>query len=69
MADKLINVAMETLDALVIGGAALDAGDLTRTDVSDAIGRGILLVQLLDAAGYSIVRRDTTGAVDTTSGT
>jgi hypothetical protein len=54
---KTLTASMDNLHASRLGQIALAAGDPARRDVGDAIDRGLILLSMLNAAGF-IVQAD-----------
>lgn len=54
---KALTIAMDNIYASRLGQIASAAGDPKRTDVGDAIDRGLILLKMLNEAGF-VVRVD-----------
>ena len=53
-ATKILNALMDNVYASRLGQIASAAGDPSRKDVGDAIDRGLVLLKMLNAAGFVI---------------
>lgn len=51
---KILSAAMDNIYAYRLGQIALAAGDSGRKDVGDAIDRGLILLAMLNAAGFAV---------------
>jgi hypothetical protein len=51
---KILNASMDNVYASRLGQIAYAAGDPARTDVGDAIDRGLILLSMLNAAGFVV---------------
>jgi hypothetical protein len=52
-----LDAGMDSTLAWRLGEIARDAGSSDRNDVGDPIDRGLILLRLLNLAGFSLVRR------------
>lgn len=50
----ILNAAMDNVYASRLGQIASAAGDPNRKDIGDAIDRGLVLLSMLNAAGFAI---------------
>lgn len=51
---KLLTPSMDNVYAYRLGLLAAAAGDPARKDVGDAIDRGLILLSMLNAAGFTV---------------
>lgn len=51
---KILTASMDNLHASRLGQIAIAAGNPTRNDVGDAIDRGLILLSMLNAAGFVV---------------
>lgn len=52
---KEVNAAMDNCYASTLGKIASAAGDAGRSDIGDSIDRGLVLLRLLNEAGFALI--------------
>lgn len=57
MEDRNLTATMENTTAWRLGEIARDAGNPFRKDIGDLIDRGLILIRLLNEAGFDVHKR------------
>jgi len=55
---KILDRYMDNTTASLLGVVALNAGKPDRVDIGDSIDRGLILLRLLNEAGFDIVQKE-----------